>query len=221
MATRTPASRLPDVSTTQLGWAALFVNLQLVFVVAYYAFTSAAPTDLRYAVYGLLWVNVGILAIYGTSAPEGVEFRTRRRALVLAAAYFGLLASVGGLVGIGAGEHATGFRIAMLPPGWGPAFVYAGSSVVFAITPAFLVGYLALAYLVYVTALETAGSAVAGLIGLFSCVSCTWPILAAAASALLGGAGILGTSALGMSYDLSTAVFLLTVGLLYWRPGIR
>lgn len=221
MAIHSVEAHLPDVSRRQLGWAALLVNLQLVSVVAYYAFTSARPTDPRYVLYGLLWVNLGALAIYGTRPPTDVDFETRRRALAIAAGYFAALAVFGGLVGTGLGEHATGVRLAWLPPGWGPAVVYAGSNVVLAVPPAFLVGYLALAYLVYVTVLDASGSAIAGVVGLFSCVSCTWPILAAVASSLLGGAGILGATALDVSYDLSTAVFVLTVALLYWRPGFE
>ncbi len=213
--------RRPPVSLRQFGWIALFLNVQLVVVIAYYSFTGATLTEPRYTFYGLLWVNLGALAIYKTKLPSGIGFAVRRRSLAIAAGYFGLLAGFGGLIGTGMPEHAAGFRIAWLPPGWGPALVYAGPTIVVALTPAFLVGYVALAYLVYVTLLDTAGSAVAGLVGLFSCVSCTWPILAAIGSSVLGGTGIVGATALNMSYDLSTAVFVLTVGLLYWRPGIR
>jgi hypothetical protein len=218
MATASLGRRLP---TRRLGWGALLLNVQLVSVVAYYVLTAAEPTEPRYALYGLLWVNLGAAAIYATDPPQGPDFATRRRAAALAAAYFGLLAVFGGLVSTGLGDAATGVRIAWLPPGWGPAFVYGGEYVVVAVMPAFLVGYAALAYLVYVTVLEAAGSAIAGVLGLFSCVSCTWPILAGIATSAFGGAGILGAAALNASYDLSTAVFVLTLGLLYWRPGIR
>ncbi|QLD85145.1 hypothetical protein HWV23_05210 [Natronomonas halophila] len=218
MATVSLGRRLP---ARRLGWGALLLNLQLVSIVAYYTLTTAEPTELRYALYGLLWVNLGAVAIYATDPPEGPDFATRRRAAALAAAYFGVLAVFGGVISTGLGDAASGVRIAWLPPGWGPAFVYAGEYVVIAAMPAFLVGYAALAYLVYVTVLEASGSAVAGLLGLFSCVSCTWPILASIGTSLVGGAGILGAAALNASYDLSTAVFVLTLGLLYWRPGIR
>jgi hypothetical protein len=205
----------------RLGLGVLLLNVQLVSIVAYYALTTAEPTEPRYALYGLLWLNLGAAAIYATDPPQGPDFAARRRAAALAAAYFGLLAVFGGLVSTGLGDAATGVRIAWLPPGWGPAFVYGGEYVVVAAMPAFLVGYAALAYLVYVTVLEAAGSAIAGVLGLFSCVSCTWPILAGIATSVFGGAGFLGAAALNASYDLSTAVFVLTLGLLYWRPGIR
>lgn len=224
MSNATAAWRPSAATARRLAWAALLVNLQLVVVVAYYAFTSATLLRPRYAIYGLVWVNVGVLAVYRVSPPAGASFTTRRRALAVAAAYFALLAVFGGLIGTGLGEAATGLRVAWLPPGWGPALLYGGSNVVLALTPAFLIGYLALSYLVYVTVLEASRSIVAGVVGLFSCVSCTWPIVAAVASSVLGGAGILGATAVGASwwyYDLSTAVFLLTVALLSWRPGFR
>ena len=216
------ADRLRDALPSRRRVAALLVlgNLQAVGVIFYYAATSAALTEPRYVVYGLLWVNVGLLAVYGAGPPDDADFAQRRRALAVAAGYLGLLAVVGGLVAPGLGADATGVRVAWLTPGWGPALLYAGHTVSVVLMPAYVVGYLALSYLLYVTVLEAAGSAVGGLLGLLSCVSCTWPVLATVASALLGGAGFLVTSATSVPYDLSTAVFLLTVALLYWRPGV-
>lgn len=200
---------------------ALVLNAQLVFVVLYYAITDVTLADPRYVLYGLVWLNVGGAVLYTTRAPADAAFSTRRRALAVATAYFGLLAVFGGLVGTGLGDAATGFRVAWLTPGWGPAFVYGGTHLTIVLMPAYLVGYAALAALVYVTILDAAGSAVAGVVGLFSCISCTWPILAAVSSAVLGGTGVFAATAFDASYDLSTAVFLLTVALLYWRPGVR
>jgi len=208
-------------SRRRLAVYALLVNLQFVGVVLYYAFTSATLSQPRYVVYGLLWVNVGLLAIHSAERPPGVDFRRRRRALALATGYFGLLAVFGGLIGTGLGADATGLRIAWLTPGWGPALLYAGHSVSLVLMPAYVVGYLSLAYLLYLTILDSAVSAVGGVVGLVSCVSCTWPILATVGSALFGGTGFLVASATELPYDLSTGVFLLTVALLYWRPGFR
>jgi len=220
MSNITLGGSLSGVPIRRIGWAALLINVQLVLVFAYYIGTGVTVTEPRYVLYGLLWINLGALAIYKTQVPDGVDFATKRRSLAIASGYFGLLVVFGGLVGTGLGGDASGFRIAWLPPGWGPAVVYAGSNVVIALMPAFLVGYIALAYLVYVTLLDAAGSAIAGVIGLFSCVSCTWPILAAIGSAVIGGAGLLSATALDASYGFSTAVFVVTVALLYWRPGI-
>jgi hypothetical protein len=221
--TRPGADRLLAVlpGRRRVASALLVVNLQAVGVVLYYAFSSATLTEPRYVVYGLLWVNVGVLAVRSARPPADADFRHRRRALALSAGYFAVLAVVGGLVATGLGADATGARIAWLTPGWGPALVYAGHAVSVVLMPAYVVGYLALSYLLYVTVLEAAGSAVGGILGLLSCVSCTWPVLATLASTLFGGAGVLAASATSVPYDLSTAVFLVTVALLYWRPGLR
>ena len=78
-------------------------------------------------------------------------------------------------------------------------------------------GYLALAWLVYATVIDAAGSAVTGVLGLLSCVSCSWPILASLLTGI-GGGGALAAAAQSQSYELSTVVFVVTVALLYWRP---
>lgn len=198
---------------------ALLANCQLVAVALYYSLTDLRLAEPRYVLYGLLWVNVGAVAVIRSRPPEGVPFPRRRRALAVATAYFGLLAVTGGLLGTGLGDSAGGLRIAWLTPGWGPALTYAGVHVSFVLMPAYVVGYAALAYLVYVTLLEAVASAVGGLLGVLSCVSCTWPVLATIASSFVGSTGGLTASAMELSYDVSTAVFLLTVALLYWRPG--
>ena len=209
---------IPIPPSHQLLRYGLLVNVQLVAVALYYSFSGLRLTEPRYVLFGLLWINAGLLAVRGRSIPSGIPFRTRRRALAVATAYFGVLAVTGGLVGTGV-EGAGGLRVAWLTPGWGPALVYAGSIVSFVLMPAYVVGYAALAYLVYAALLETTRSAVGGVLGLLSCVSCTWPVVAAVGATLVGGAGFLSTSAMQLSYDLSTAVFLATVALLYWRPG--
>ncbi|MWV64164.1 hypothetical protein GRS48_04915 [Halorubrum sp. JWXQ-INN 858] len=207
--------------TRTLAWVALLGNAQIVAVIAYYAFLGSFPSTLRYVAYGLIWVNVSVLVLFRASIPEGYGFATRRRALAIAAGYFAVLLFFAGLVATGVPERAVDARVAWLPPGWGPAFVYAGEYLTVIVMPAYLLGYLALAKLVYVAVLEASGSLVAGVVGLFSCISCTLPIVAMIASALFGGTGILAATALDASYDLSTAVFLLTVALLYWRPDFR
>lgn len=103
-------------------------------------------------------------------------------------------------------------------PGWSPALLYGGDLVRFSLFPYKLVGYLALSYLVFVTLLDVNGSALSGALGFASCVSCTWPILGTAVTALFGGGSILATVATNQPYGLSTFVFATSVGLLVWRP---
>lgn len=200
-----------------LLWGALLVNAELLAVLLYVALPSVTPTAIRYYVYPFVWINVGLWAIWRTT-PRTANLRRKATVGALTVAYFAVLAYAGGLVGAGMGSMATGFRIAALPPGLGPALVYSGSAVQFALLPYKVVGYAALAYLVYATALDVSGSAVSGILGLFSCVSCTWPVIASLASGVAGSSSALAGAALTNSYGLSTVVFVATVGLLYWRP---
>ncbi|MES3161173.1 MAG: hypothetical protein PPP55_06335 [Halorubrum sp.] len=208
-------------SARRLGLIALLANVQLVAVVAYYSFLGSFPSTPVYVLYGLVWVNVGGYVLYAAPIPDGYDFSTRRRALAIATAYFGVLAFFAGLVATGVPERAVDTRIAWLPLGWGPAVVYASEYLTLVLVPAYLIGYAALAKLVYITVLDASGSVVAGVVGLFSCVSCTFPIIAMVGSAVFGGTGLLAATALDVSYGLSTVVFLITVALLYWRPGFR
>ncbi|MFB6293715.1 MAG: hypothetical protein ABEH60_05590 [Halonotius sp.] len=215
-APNTSGLSIPLPTDRGLYWA-LFLNSQLLAGALYVAFTAARATPVKLVAFAAVWINVGVWVV-ANSRPDltAVAARTRRRALLVAAGYFAALAVAGGLVGVGS-EAATGLRIAPLPPGYGPALLYSGEWVTINLQPNYLVGYAALAYLVYVTVIDAAGSAAAGLLGLFSCVSCSWPIIVSLVS---GGSSVLVTAALQVSYGLSTAVFLVTAGLLYFRPAI-
>jgi hypothetical protein len=202
----------------------VLIHTELLLTLAYLARPDVTPTAIRYYVYPFVWINVGIWAVVrtyravGTGGSASASSRHRRTvAGALAAGYFLVLAYAGGLVGPGLGEFATGFRIATLSPGFGPALIYGGETVRLTLLPFKLIGYLALAYLVYATVLDAARSAVGGALGLLSCVSCTWPVLASLVGGTLGGGAAAG-AVMSQSYGLSTAVFVLTVGLLYWRP---
>ena len=176
-------------------------------------------TDPRYTLYGLAWVVVGLFVLWRTD-PAPTDARTRRRAAAVAVVYFLVLAAAGGVIVTamrpGAGEYAV--RVATLAPGWGPAPVLSTPWAALVLMPARVIGYLALAYLVYATVIDAAGAAVSGVVGLFSCISCTWPILASLLSGLLGSGSAIAAATFNFSYDISTAVFLVTVALLYWRP---
>ncbi len=207
---------IPVPAGRRLYWG-LFLNTQLVALGLYVLLTPASFSSLRLIAFGFIWLNVSAWVV-ANRRPPAASRSLRRRAAAVATGYFGLLLFAGGIVGFGIGEAATGFRIAPLPFGFGPAILYSGELITINLLPIYLIGYSALAYLVYVTVIDAAGSAAAGVIGLFSCVSCSWPIIASLASGLLGGGSLLTASALQISYTLSTAVFVLTAALLYWRP---
>ena len=101
------------------------------------------------------------------------------------------------------------------PPGFSPTVVYSGSPLAVVLTPWKVLGYLTLSYLVYVTVLDASGGLAGGVLGLFSCVSCVLPIVASVVGGVLGASATLSAVATNQSYGASTAVFLVSVGLLY------
>lgn len=200
-----------------LLWGAVLVNAELLALLFYLAQPAVTATAIRYYVYPFIWINVGLWALVRVSPPKA-SHRRRVVAGVLAVGYFLVLAYASGLVGPGLGAMATGLRIAPLPPGSGPALVYGGESLQLALFPYKIVGYVALAALVYATVLDVARSAIGGILGLFSCVSCTWPVIASFVGGIAGSSSAVANAALSGSYGLSTVVFVITVALLYWRP---
>jgi hypothetical protein len=215
-----PLRRYGPTRTTLL-YGAVVVNAEILWLLAYVLATGVVPNEPLYY-YPFVWLNVGLWAIWRTRPAKTTPGR-RRIAIVVAAGYFLVLAYVGGLFGaaaVPAGTSPAGARLATLsiPPGYSPALLYQGEFLRAAVIPYKLVGYLALAYLVYATAIDAAGAALSGVLGLLSCVSCTWPILATIASGLAGGSTALVGTVYSQSYGLSTIVFVVTVALLYWRP---
>jgi len=97
--------------------------------------------------------------------------------------------------------------------------MYGGSYVNLVLMPFKVFGYLVLATLVYATVIEATKNMLSGVVGLFSCVSCTFPVLAALASGFFGSSSAVAAAVYSQSYGLSTAVFVLTVALLLWRPS--
>ncbi|SEK52135.1 DUF7546 family protein [Haloferax larsenii] len=212
------ARALSSPSRSTLFRAAFAVNTTLILAFVYLLFTQASVGAPRYAIYGVTWVAVGLWVLFDTEvAPASTA--TRRKAAAVGFGYFALLAVAGGLVTTPVPGGTGGLRVAFLPPGWGPALIYGGDLFNLVLMPARVVGYAALAYLVYDTVIEAAGAAVSGIVGLFSCVSCSWPIVASLVTSVFGSGTAIAATVTTLSYDLSTAVFLVTVVLLRWRPG--
>jgi hypothetical protein len=217
--TNTLFDRLWPRRGTIIGGIAL-VNFELLLLFVYFIATSSTPSPAQFMfyLYPFIWINVALWALWRVDVPIT---NTRRRLLagLIAAGYFLVLGYLGGLYGLGLGSMATGFRVSVsLPPGWGPALLYGGEYVRLVFIPFKVIGYLTLSYLIYVTVLDTATSVAAGLLGLFSCISCTLPLIAAMVGGIIGGGGALLAVASAQSYPLSTAVFVVTVLLLLWRP---
>jgi len=224
MSAATAADRLRPDRERLLVWAAV-VNAELLAVAAYLLATGATPVRPLFYVYPFVWINAALWALWTVDAPSAGPRNGRRVVLAAAvgAGYFLVLGYFGGLYALGTAPGATaaaGWSLSLtsLPPGWSPAVLYDGTRLTLALLPFKLFGYATLAYLVALTVLDATGGGAAGLLGLFSCVSCTLPLIAGAVSGLVGGAGALVTAAYGQSYGLSTVVFVVTVALLVWRP---
>lgn len=201
----------------------LLVGLEVLLVFVYLEWSSAQITDPLILLYPFIWINVGLWAVLTTTPPPG---STQRRwiAGVIGVGYFLILAAVGGLVSPGhlfhGHSHGGSVRIVVtsIPPGWAPLVLYGGPVVSLSLIPFKVAGYAALAYLIYVTVIDAAGSVITGVVGLFSCVSCTWPVLGTILTGLFGGSSAVAMVASNQPYGASTVVFVSAIALLYWRP---
>lgn len=208
---------LPGPGTVAIAVAILLAEGLL--ATAYVALARPGITrPLMVVLVPFVWLNCSLF-VFWRIRPAATSARRSPAALV-AVAYFLLLAVLGGVVGAGGGT-ASGLDVVWrLFPGWAPFLFYDGAVVNVLVVPFKLVGYLTLTYLVYVTAVDAAGALVGGVVGLFSCVSCTFPLIAGLLTSLTGGGGAAAAAVYGNSYLLSTAVFAVTVGLLTWRPSM-
>jgi hypothetical protein len=204
---------------TTLAWGALLANTELVALWLYLQVSNVTIYDPLPVLSAFIWLNVGLWALVRTD-PPAASVRQRYIAGAIAVGYFAVLAYVGGLVGP-ATAGGGGLRFSMqLPPGYSPTVFYGGGLFDLALMPYKVVGYAALAYLVYATALDAAGALVGGVVGIFSCVSCTFPVLATVATSGLGSGTAVANAVYANSYSLSAVVFVGTVALLYWRPAV-
>jgi hypothetical protein len=191
------------------------VAAEATLVVAFLALFDAQVLSVRYLLYPFLWVNLGVLAVFTTDLPA-VRDRRTAAAATLAVGYFLVLAWATGLVGAGAGGPLT-VRLVPVMPGWGPVLLVGGPLSV-ALIPFETVGYAAVALLVYAGTARAAAGVLSGALGVVTCVSCVGPVVAGVASGLLGGtsSALVAATSGPWAYDISTAVFVVTVGALWW-----
>lgn len=209
-----PGGWLPDRSNFLLG--AIVLNTELLLVLIYLVTSGVGVTDPLFYVWPFVWLNAAMWAVWTVDRPDAGP-RASVFAGVLAGVYLLVLGYFGGLFAFGGSD--AGLRLALdRPPGWGPALIYSGTAITVALTPFKVVGYLVLSYLVAVTLLDTTAGAWSGVVGLFSCVSCSWPIVATVLTSVFGSASAVGALALDQAYLLSTLAYLSAVALLVWRP---
>lgn len=189
------------------------LGLQVLILVSYLGISEGTVTAPRYLLYPFAWIDVSALAVVRAS-PDARSRRHRTAVAGVAGGYFLAMMVVAGFVGPGRGAM-TGWRFVAAPPGWGPMIAYQGALLRLYLVPFQVVGYAALAYLFYAALLAASRGIVSGTLGLVSCVGCTWTVIAPFVAGSLGSASAISATVYSLSYDLTTAVFLSTVVLLY------
>lgn len=216
-----PAYTREWIASVEIDRRALHLWLAVVLVeasllLAYFTLTTAEPTsEVRYLVYPFVWINAGLWGVRRTTPHPGSRLH-RVGGMVIASAYLLVVLYVPGVIGIGAPGTPTDLRVAMYAPGWGPIVAFTSPWLRLYLVPFEVLGYASLAYLVYANVLELTRSAVSGALGLVTCVGCTVPVLTPLVGLLGGPAASLTTTAYAWSYDIGTAIFLLTVAVLSW-----
>jgi hypothetical protein len=211
-ATGVPPRRLAVSLAGLLGVEALLLG-------AWLWLTPGGVTAPRYLLYPFVWIDASLLAVavvLGDSRsrqPAAADSRLRVLSVAVGAAYAGLLLWAGGLVGVG-GQSGTATLLSA-PPGWGPMLVYDGL-LKLTLVPFKLVGYLVLAWLVALVVGSAGRPLFSGTLGLVTCVGCTGPLVLALLATLGGGSVTAYAAVSGLSYDLSTLVFLVSLGGVTW-----
>jgi hypothetical protein len=213
---------LPDRKV--LLWGGLLVLMEAVSVLLFVSQPQIAVRDPLVFVYPFVWINAGLWAGLAVSPPEAAEPHQRRGAALLVAAYALVLAYAAGMLAAGGAPPTVDGVVSVtavnVPPGWGPYVSLYGPGFSVQLMPYQVVGYAALLYLVYVSLLDVATSAAGAGLGLLTCVSCSWPVLASVVSGVVGSTAALTQVVYTNAYGLATVAYLLTLLVLVWRPTI-
>ncbi|MFB6266969.1 MAG: hypothetical protein ABEI31_04850 [Halodesulfurarchaeum sp.] len=218
-------ARLPWWLALALG----VVAIETVLVGAYFSLTSSRILAVRYVIYPFVWINVALLAAFVVSPMAGNR-RHRAVGVGIAGVYYLVLLGVAGNVVLGAGTaSAIAGGIIWTTPGWGPVVNLVVPGVEALGIPGFqlhlvpfeVIGYAGLSYLLYANVLQVSRGLLSGALGLVTCVSCSMPLWAPILGFIGGPAATLVPIATRFTYDIGTAIFLLTAGLLYgaYRSG--
>lgn len=206
-----------------LLWGALLVLFELLAVLLFVSQPAITPTDPLIYAYPFVWINVGLWGAAVVSPPDA-EPHQRRGARLLVVAYLLVLAYAAGILGPGGVptgvEGPTTVRLETVPPGWGPIVALYGPGFDLQLMPYQVVGYAALGYLVYAALLDVATSVAGGALGLLTCVSCSWPVLASLLTGVVGSTAALSAAVYARPYGLATIAYVLTIVVLVWRPRV-
>ncbi|AGN02961.1 hypothetical protein L593_15135 [Salinarchaeum sp. Harcht-Bsk1] len=217
-------ARVPRPRKSTIVWGVVLVNVEALFVLTYLAITQRSY-DLAFLLFPFVWINVGLWALVRTEPPSASTSR-RRVAAGLSVLYFLALGFMGNMLALGpafgSDTPATGFDFVMYgiqPPGWTPYLLFNSEFLHVSLIPPYVIGFAALTYLVYATVLDAASLAGVGIVGLFSCISCTMPLVAAVVTGAIGASsGALLSAVAPIAYEGGMVLYVVTVALLYYRP---
>jgi len=187
---------------------------EALLVGGYLLATDTTVLSVRYVAYPFVWLNLVVLAVGAVDVPLPTDRRTAV-AGVVGLGYLGVLWWTSGVIAPGSGGPASA-SVAAAIPGWGPVLLVEGP-VALSVIPYETVGYAGLAVLVYAGLARASAGVLSGVVGFVTCVSCVGPVVVATASGVLGGAStaVAAVSTSAYAYDLSTALFALTVATLW------
>ncbi|WP_436902001.1 DUF7546 family protein [Halovenus halobia] len=192
---------------TTLALAALVANIVAIF--AYVAVTGTVVQSVRYTLYPVVWIVLSCYVV-ATLVRRGPTLSESKIGVAVAVGYFAVLAAIGTPFGFG-GETNT-VMIMQATPGWGPIVMYSVGPVGGTLLPFEVIGYATLSYAVGCAVAAGSRGALAGTVGLFTCVGCVLPVIGAVVGIFGGAASALQPAT--TSYGLATGLFATTVLLL-------
>ena len=192
---------------TTLSLAVLVGNVVAIF--AYVAATGTVIQSLRHTLYPVVWLVLSCYLV-ATLVRRGPALSESLVGAGVAVGYFAALAAIG--TPFGFGGESNMFMLMSATPGWGPIVMYSVGPVGGTLLPFEVVGYGALAYAVGCAVAARSRGALAGTIGLFTCVGCVLPVVGAVVGLFGGAASALQPAT--TSYGLATGLFAATVVLL-------
>lgn len=181
----------------------------LTAIATYLRLTDAVITTGRSLSYPVVWIVTSLTAAVWIGLT--VRGRPRRwRGVAIGGGYTLVIGWLTGLLGATTGGFPL--RVHAAPPGWGPIILYDSGLLRLSIVPFKLIAYLALGYVIYTLVAAHRGSIRAAAVGVFSCVSCTGPLLVAIIGAVGGTQATTAVATAG--YDIATVALVATFGLL-------
>ena len=215
------------LSPTRRNFLFLFLFifiLEFSLTLVYLLYSGVILTDPLILLYPFLWINSSIFVLL-LILPTNVPIPRRLPALFLGFLYFVVLAYLSSILDPGhifhnhtSFDHDFGLRVAFasMPPGWAPSIFYRGNLISIYALFFELIGYISLSYLFYRSVLSFDRFAFSGAIGVFSCVSCTWPLIGTYLASISGSSLPLFLST-HQSYGFSTLIFITALSLLFWN----